>query len=217
MPDLPDRPARERRLAEAVLLILMMQAGHRNSLLADAYSSRLAETIAPELEDTYVTAARRLARQAGITLDESTLASSASEWASGYSTTLAGSIGDTTRAGLRDAETAAAAGEGTIEELSDPLFSEARAANIGVTETTRAVTAGERSVVSMVAGLGIELSNATWHASGLSNMCEDCLALDGASSDEWMLECPGGPPKHPNCNCWLDYEFSADGEPEDEI
>ena len=46
----------------------------------------------------------------------------------------------------------------------------------------------------------------TWFTSEMNNVCPICQPLHGANRSKWSAKFPKGPPAHPSCNCWIDYE-----------
>ena len=83
-------------------------------------------------------------------------------------------------------------------------FSSARASNIGVTETTRAITAGQRFAV-----VSYDLKHGTtsvpfWVCE--DGACKVCRPLDDKRREYWPDAFRFGPPAHPNCRCGVRYE-----------
>jgi hypothetical protein len=92
-------------------------------------------------------------------------------------------------------------------KLPAEIFTAERAASLGVTETTRAITAGERDVIDFIRAGGRVLSG-TWRTERDASVCPICRPLDGQPEDVWSREVPGGPPAHPNCRCDLTWSES---------
>jgi hypothetical protein len=79
-----------------------------------------------------------------------------------------------------------------------------RASDIAATETTVATSAGgERAVVLTVGTSVMDL----WITEQDGKVCPICAPLHEAKRDVWERQFPMGPPGHPNCRCWISYEF----------
>lgn len=104
----------------------------------------------------------------------------------------------------------------TRQAVND-VFTAARREQIEVTQSTRAVTTGQRGAEARLGGDGAALDTGQaveiemrWRTrpylakSGRS--CEQCAALEGATEDVWGLVYPDGPgdEAHPHCNCYLE-------------
>ena len=79
-----------------------------------------------------------------------------------------------------------------------------RAATIAVTETTVATSAGGERGVEMSVGVA---EADLWITERDAKVCPVCAPLDNATRSVWHLQFPGGPPGHPNCRCWISYQF----------
>lgn len=77
-----------------------------------------------------------------------------------------------------------------------PLFSDARAESIAVTETTRAFSAGNALLWSV---LGF-VSAYRWNTQRDERVCPLCGPLDGRI---YLITSSVKPPRHPNCRCWI--------------
>ena len=91
------------------------------------------------------------------------------------------------------------------DAFADRWFSPAVAHSIAATEVTTAVGAGEASMRQQFESLGVRME-AVWNNDPRSNVCAICLALDGLVESEWPAEARPGPPRHPNCRCYLTYQ-----------
>lgn len=88
----------------------------------------------------------------------------------------------------------------------DAILSRARAERIAASEVTAAASQAEiDSANEYEATTGRRLS-ATWMAESDNRVCPKCLSLAGTRREEWESEHPSGPPAHPACRCWLDWE-----------
>jgi len=204
MPDLPNRQEREKRLAAAIFLLLSRQGKAFTSGTFDlaSFETAAAEASYPELIATYEQAARELAKAQGTTLDAATLRAQAEEWADKTSQELAAGMADTTKQAIADAK----AGGATLAASALTIFGRSRADAIGATETTGAISAGEQPAVAQYE---IETGNELepiWQTEEDDAVCPICRPFDGKPSEFWSDDFPNGPPGHPNCRCWLEWE-----------
>jgi hypothetical protein len=84
------------------------------------------------------------------------------------------------------------------------LFPDSRAGNVAITETTNAVTLGERTVVDQMRELGVGV-DALWITKRDERVCPVCGPLHNQPSSQWADEFAMGPPAHPRCRCYLIY------------
>jgi hypothetical protein len=85
-------------------------------------------------------------------------------------------------------------------------FSEAYAEAVASTEVTRAITAGEAAVLLIVAAILGKTYRSIWHTERDGKVCEICAPLHGTGEEVYAAVSASGPPCHPRCRCWLDYE-----------
>jgi hypothetical protein len=133
------------------------------------------------------------------------LEQAAEQWAGMYAKRLAAEIAETSRQQIE-----AAKRRRDEEELALALaiaFSSGRASTISATETTYAITNGQRSAVSYLDRLLGRRSIAYWQCE--PDCCDICDPLDDEPPDVWADMFPEGPPGHPNCRCWLEYRTSS--------
>jgi hypothetical protein len=206
MPDLTNRTERERQLATALLLLFERHGRAIQAVWPRAPDWKGMErdthaALAAVLAGTFTEAASGMhgapdARRWG------------QAWADGYASVLAGEIVATTRedvasvSGTSPAEEAAALAA-VIAALA------MRAENIAVTETTRAITSGERIAVEQY-----EMSTGTrfrpiWQTELDARTCDVCRPLDGTGEEVFGRVAPTGPPVHPRCRCYLEWEVIA--------
>jgi len=96
-------------------------------------------------------------------------------------------------------------GEGDFDEwVRDRLLTDSRAENISITETTSAITIGERSVVDEMRRLGVDV-DAVWITKRDERVCPVCGPLHNQPSSQWVEDFVFGPPAHPRCRCYLMY------------
>lgn len=136
------------------------------------------------------------------------------QWAATMSRELSAQVVETSRRMTADAFSLA---RGDRSRLADALklvyLAPARLDTIAVTETTRAISAGEHAVVipfnNDVRRSGRDddprLLVPIWRIDPRSNVCEICLSIDGHANEVWGHVYPGGPPGHVHCACYLDY------------
>lgn len=93
----------------------------------------------------------------------------------------------------------------------DTSFSPARAGRIGRTEVTKTVSAGETIANEMLRReVGKQLTR-IWFRSAREKRCATgiCPELDGRPEHEWIHLFPAGPPAHPECLCFVEYELRS--------
>ena len=197
MPDLPNRRERERDLAAALLLVL--GAWRYREFDPIGFADDASKAMLPVLIETSGLAASGLASTHGLDLSQAGIGTA--EWAEGYSKVLANEVALSIQREL-------AAGY-------DPaiVFGGNRAEMVGVTETTRAITAGEGLVVgALVAGIGgVESKQLEeiWYTVLDARVCEICRPLHGTGPEVYGRVSPTGPPAHPRCRCWKEYREAA--------
>lgn len=208
MPDLPDRDRRERELTAKLSALLRSQSDQvlrdPANIPWDRLERELAAGIVPELAATQAIAAENLASQLRQPINLDRIVADAQQWAERYAVTLAAEVVRTTRDRLTRAAEQQTAAE--LAALLLILFGDDRAYSIGVTETTRAATAGERGTVLQYerdTGNGLV---PIWVTAGDGRVCQFCAPLDEQRSEVWERIAPGGPPAHPRCRCFLRYE-----------
>jgi hypothetical protein len=138
--------------------------------------------------------------------------SAAMEWAHKYTFELVKGIDRTTRRLISNATRQFMETPGmTVGQLTDalaPAFGDVRAAQIAVTEVTRAYSQGTEVYQGMLKEAGIDMAR-VWNTSGDEVTCEFiCVPLDGKTEDLWGEY--DGPPAHVNCRCWTTLERRKD-------
>lgn len=202
MPDVVNRKKRERELAAALLLLFDDYADQTR-----IDHTKLKQDLEPVLRDhlsgTYASGFEQL--RDGLNLEG--LADPNNTWVTQYSKKLADMIVENTQK-----VAAQQAAEGIAIDLSSQ-FSAERAERIAITETTRANTAGEYGAVKTAMGQGIlnaDDMSMLWHTCEDELVCDECAPLNQQPAEVWQVECPGGPPLHVNCRCWLDYDLEVE-------
>lgn len=102
---------------------------------------------------------------------------------------------------------------GELRQAIDDVLNDARRERIAATETTGALTTGQRGAAERIGGDGARLVDGQtveiemrWVTEGDSLVCPRCAPLDGQPESVWSLVFPNGPGEeaHENCRCWLD-------------
>jgi len=141
--------------------------------------------------------------------NETVIFREAADWARQYAGALVRGITDNTREGVGRAVQGFVETPGrTIGQLRDelePLFDEARAQRIAVTETTRAYAEGTRLVQEELARAGIVMEQ-VWNTATDELVCSICAPNNGKRKSEgWTVD---SVPAHPNCRCWITLEVA---------
>ena len=225
MPDVPDRPKKERDLAKALAIALGLQFTEVIDLLGnppdlsnvpsewwDDSGKDIANAMMPTLQSIYLTQAEELLKQTTIGVSDFGLVNTqAIEWVNKYTFDLVRNLNDTTRRGLQAALQAFYEnGNMSIDDLANSLvnlFGPVRAEMIAITEVTRASVNGELSLVNI-----LEMENpnikftAIWQTAKDDRVCEICAPRDGTRYNEGWYDYP---PAHPRCRCWVNHELSV--------
>lgn len=183
MPDLKDRRKYEDELATALLL-----AWERNRGNWTAFAAAIRAALQKTLASAFAEAAREMAIKVMLlakTTIVDTIADGAEKWASDRAKELEDGITDTTK---------------TLGELD-----KARAEMIAATEVTGSISAGESAAAVWFAADGGEY-RPKWYTEDDAKVCEICGPLHGKGVEVYRRVSPDGPPGHPNCRCWLEYE-----------
>lgn len=207
MADIPNRREREAALSSSLSNVF---AAHRESAKRgpDSVNWRQLEADANEKLSTEILAVYLLMLgMMSSKYDVSLVGAEAS--AASYAQARAANVASTMTANMQ-AELAAAraaqASAASYAQAVERIFSEARAEMIAATETTAAASAAEQAAaeeIEQLKGVGLE---ATWRTEQDASVCPICAPLDGQPSEAWEDQFPGGPPAHPNCRCWLDWD-----------
>jgi len=96
-----------------------------------------------------------------------------------------------------------------------------------VTNTTRAITAGQESAAGDVSRrLRVDYTT-TWVTERDAKVCPICRPLDGKNANDWdavlatggvssdalaYIQASGGPPAHPNCRCRLTHTIAPESD-----
>lgn len=241
MPDLSSRPDHEARITAAMQALLDNQrtriAGNPAAADWQDFRRRATESLTPLLAAVYLEAAVGLLNTQGLGFDRAQFEQQAQQWATGYSARLAEEL----TANLQQATSEAVARahmlarEDVEQEFAAHLaalllivFSDSRASTVGITETTRMISAGERGAVAMLrrttAGQLVVIGSALPHGERVIDgevmvpfwfterdglVCKICRPLHGQRQEVWQAISPGGPPIHPRCRCWLEWRAAT--------
>lgn len=93
------------------------------------------------------------------------------------------------------------------EWASDRLFPDSRAGNVSITETTNAISLGEKTLVDRMREMGVNVDT-VWHTRRDERVCRICGPLHSQPSSQWIDRYVNGPPAHPRCRCYLTYFMS---------
>ena len=88
------------------------------------------------------------------------------------------------------------------------VFGPDRAAGIAITEVTAAQSAGSEWATRVG---GLQSEHDIWFTEMDGRVCEICAPLHSLSRSEWQFRQPSGPPAHPRCRCWIQYDFERVG------
>lgn len=90
----------------------------------------------------------------------------------------------------------------------ESLFGRNRMDGIAVNETTQAQYVGGDNVIRATVGIS---QKDRWFTRADRHVCPICSPLHRTLRDVWEREYPEGPPAHPNCRCWIEWEFEQAG------
>ena len=124
---------------------------------------------------------------------------SGAAWSDVYASDLAQQIAGNTRQWSEAGEMERAFGAGRSETIS-------------ATETTRAATEGEESVLADLRKQGAAITS-LWRTSEDERVCPICRPLDGEDQHLWSQKFSMGPPAHPRCRCWLEHHITVGATP----
>ncbi len=248
MPDLATRSNHEARIASAMRSLLNDQRERvaRNPSSADwpSFRDRAAEVLTPLLAAVYLEAASGLLDDLGLEFGKAQFQQQAAQWATKYARVLAGELTSNLQQATSEAVARAheLAGDDVDQELRKHLaallllvFSESRALTVGITETTRLISAGEAWAAGSVrrtdAGRMVVVDHegrptgeelppgeqlvggrtlvAFWITERDGKVCPVCSELHGHRAEVWQSQFPSGPPAHPRCRCYLVWRVAT--------
>lgn len=211
----PDRVLEE-RLRKRIAAIFSANGKQWVSAIADKRPVNTEPAMAEMQAELVTTLSRAVQDEAiaqavtfGIAFDVAEINAAALEWARAYTYELVKGIDATTRKVLRAAVEQFIATPGmTVGQLTDLIagaVGEARAANVAITETTRAFSAGTQVYQEMLHEAGIEMRR-IWRTSADESVCEFiCDPLNDQPEEMWGEY--DAPPAHPGCRCFTVLEY----------
>lgn len=223
MPDLPDRQAREAKLARTVGKLLTRQQREVIVLLGDPpdidnipaeywqeQSAAFRTALQPHLEEIAAVSAEQMAGSTPVGVEPVDVSTAISEGLRDHVTQLTTGITNTTRNGI--ARKLLALAEAVlalpiVARALRPIFGPSRAELIAVTETTRAAVQGEQIIIDKLSEQGQRFID-VWHTANDERVCPICEPLHGVKRNEQGSFGDGytSPPAHPRCRCWIDRE-----------
>ncbi|WP_397570647.1 hypothetical protein [Schlesneria sp. T3-172] len=90
-----------------------------------------------------------------------------------------------------------------VDRLLDQTFGAERIEANAIDEVTRGQHAGSEAAVEVVQGLG---EHDKWRTQRDTRVCPTCSPNDGVNREDWPSRYAEGPPCHPRCRCWIEYE-----------
>lgn len=206
MPELKTRANNEEDVAAALMLVWRDYLPDIPGLDWGSFTGDTADALIEPLARAYSDAANNLAAERGIILDQDVLASSARDWATLHAGELATELTLTTQ---RDFANVGETADVTQQERLAALLAIlglTRLESIAITEVTGAISAGEQQAAKDYELETDTTLRAIWHTEEDGRVCEICEPLDGTGVEIYGMVSVTGPPAHPNCRCWLDYE-----------
>ena len=97
-----------------------------------------------------------------------------------------------------------------IDDLLEKTFGPERVEVNSIDEVTRGQFAGSEAAVEATEGLG-ELDK--WRTQKDEKVCPTCSPNDGVNRENWPPKFAEGPPAHPRCRCWIEYESEQANTP----
>lgn len=164
--------------------------------------TRYTGAIRPELEAIFLDALNELAEEIGFTLSWDAANQAAADWARQYTFDLVKGINDSSRKMLQQAVSDFFEQGLSIDDLRDKLsaiFGPVRAEMIAVTEVTRAVVEGEKTLIRGLEAEGVMMQS-VFNTSNDNRVCPICSPLN-----QQVVTEDQHPPRHIRCRCWLSW------------
>lgn len=229
MPDLPNRLQREEELGAALLMTwkpYQLQIEGGNEVDWDKHQRETQEALIGVLLLTWRDAAFSLYGSLGLTVDSDYLTTAGRRWVEPYTRKVSDELTRHTRERVEQARTNAAGDPKQLRTELDIPFGDARRFNIIITETTKAITAGERTAAEEINRTRQEtpveppkpgeppkvpepLIKPYWITERDALVCPICAPLDGTPEEQWPEPFRDGPSAHPRCRCWLEWRAVA--------
>lgn len=214
MPELATRDQHENALARALgkagtaaaraFEAAVAAAGDTQQLAPDVWdeiASAYSGALLGELESIYLDGALGQQAALGIGVDFDVVNQQAADFARQHTFNLVRNITDNSRATLQQAVSDYFQQQMTLGDLQARIrrtFGPVRAAQISITETTRAQVEGERAVVRELERQGITFTH-IFHSVNDGRVCPICEPLDGKPVTVY-------PPVHVGCRCFVTSE-----------
>lgn len=216
--DIINRDELERRLARVVgkdlrgeldkLLGLMGDPPDINRIPRDYWQNgwrSIQKDVEPILLDVYLTQAESLMGAVGIGIEWDLINRTASDWARSHTESLLKELFNRRYEHLNTTIPRFYEEGWNLGELRKELehwYSPQRAEMIAITETTRAAVEGERAMVDeLTKETGVAMIP-IWQTANDERVCPICGPKHGKPITDGKF-----PPAHPNCRCWVTYEF----------
>jgi hypothetical protein len=175
------------------------------------FQADLQQTMQGELFDVFKAAGTALMIGNAIVLSQGAFEETARRWSEGMSRELAAQVVESSQRMTADAFAIAKGdGEKLAQALALVYMADSRLAAIAATETTRAVSAGEQSVVFFFRHDDAPRLAPVWETEKDRRVCEICWPLDGHGRLVYGADFPLGPPAHPMCRCSLQWIAAVD-------
>ena len=206
MPDSKTRDRDEASIAGAVILLFRrwkpsVSVGYFDESL---FIQDFTTSVAPRFARVYDRALQQLSGAHEVDVGPESARLSL-EWANKYAEQLAEDIAADMRERIGEVAHDDLHRAHILQDLAKEALTAARAKDIAITETTRGISMGEKAAVEAIKRDGIKLI-ARWYTEDDERVCPICEPLDGMRERIWRRRFPFGPPAHPRCRCWLEYD-----------
>lgn len=159
----------------------------------------------PQLEKVFIDALEQLSSETGFAIDWSVANQRAADWARGYTFNLVKDINTRSERLLQEAVSDFFERGLNMDDLVDKIsrvYGPVRGEQIAVTEVTRAVSQGEKTLVDDLQRQGGRMV-AVWNTSNDDRVCPICTPRNQKQQGDGWTELP---PAHVKCRCWTSYE-----------
>lgn len=164
--------------------------------------------VEPVLLDIYLQQAQGIMAEINIGVNWDLVNTAASQWARQHTESILQQLFDTRYEHLNDTIPRFYEENWNLGQLRGELeewYSPVRAEMIAITETTRAAVEGERAFVeALMRESGIRMIP-IWQTANDERVCPLCGPKHGKEITDGKF-----PPEHPNCRCWVTYEFAKE-------
>lgn len=170
------------------------------------FQADLQRTMQSELLDVFEAAGSALMIGQALFMSQGAFEETGQQWSEAMSQNLASEVVATSQRMTAEAFQLA---RGDRQKLAEALalvyMADSRLQAIAVTETTRAVSAGEQSVVLFFRQDDRRRLEPIWRTEEDARVCPICAPFDGHGRLVYGPDAPLGPPMHPMCRCWLEW------------